>query len=96
MATKPMVGISRVGQRRQVVIPRGICEDLKLAVGDFVAIEGRAGMVVIRPQRITDRDDVLSRQEGVAVRRGMKDAKTGNIGDWQGYKRTRALGRKAR
>ena len=33
--TKERIG--RVGQRRQVVIPREILETLKLQVGDFVA-----------------------------------------------------------
>ena len=91
-----MSSIRRVGQRRQVVIPQGICEDLKLAVGDFVAIEAHAGMVVIRPQRLADRDDGLSPREATAVRRGIKDAAAGNTVDWQGYKRKHAVGRKAR
>jgi len=89
-----MNSISRVGQRRQVVIPQAICDDLKLAVGDFVAIEEHAGMVVIRPQKIADRDTVLSPREATVVRRAMKDAKAGNVVDWQGYKRKHAVGSK--
>jgi len=96
MAAKSMSSISRVGQRRQIVIPQGICEELKLAVGDFVAIEEHAGMVVIRPQRVADRDDALSAREAAAVRRGMKDVKSGNTVDWLGYKRKHAVGRNAR
>lgn len=42
MATKTATTqerIGRVGQRRQVVIPREICESLNMRGGDFVAVE---------------------------------------------------------
>ena len=32
------MAISKVGQRRQVVIPKEICEDLGLKEGDFVEV----------------------------------------------------------
>jgi AbrB family looped-hinge helix DNA binding protein len=88
--------ISRLGQRRQVVIPKGICDALRLGIGDFVAVERRDGVVVIRPQAFVDRDDVLTPAEGRAVKRGTKDIAAGEVVDWTQYKKARALDRKSR
>lgn len=96
MAGQPNPAIGRIGQRRQVVIPQAICDDLKLAVGDFVAIEEHAGLVVIRPQKVTDREAELTPREAASVRRGLRDAAAGRVTDWHSYARKRALGRKAR
>jgi len=88
--------ISRLGQRRQVVIPKGICDALRLDIGDFVAVERRDGVVVIRPQTFVDRDDVLTPVEARAVKRGTKDVTAGKVVGWSQYKKTRALDRKSR
>jgi AbrB family looped-hinge helix DNA binding protein len=88
--------ISRLGQRRQVVIPKGICDALRLGVGDFVAVERRDGAVVIRPQAFVDRDDVLTPAEARAVKRGTKDIAAGKVVGWSQYKNARALDRKSR
>ena len=41
--------IGRVGQRRQVVIPREIFDNLNMREGDFVAVEQQGRSVVIKP-----------------------------------------------
>ena len=46
--TKEPVG--RVGQRREVVIPREMIETLKLREGDFVAFKKQAKGVLIKAQ----------------------------------------------
>lgn len=38
-----ITAISKIGQRRQVVIPRGICEDLGIKEGDFVEVKESKG-----------------------------------------------------
>ena len=96
MANGNVDRVGRVGQRRQVVIPQGICEALDLAVGDFVAIEECAGMVVIRPQKVTDREEGVGPREAAAVRRGIKDARAGSVVAWRDYKRKHGVRRKAR
>jgi AbrB family looped-hinge helix DNA binding protein len=96
MASKNAAVISRLGQRRQVVIPKGICDELHLDVGDFVALERRAGAVVIRPQTLVDRDDVFTLAEARAVKRGAKDIAAGKVVGWSKYKNARALDRKSR
>ncbi len=52
--------IMRLGQRRQVVIPKEICEELNLQEGDFVEVTRVKGHVIIKPKRLVDADDVLT------------------------------------
>ena len=61
--------ISKLGQRRQVVIPKNICDALGLQVGDFVEVRQIKGTVVIKPKKLVDADDVLTPEEEVIVRR---------------------------
>ena len=96
MASKNTAVISRLGQRRQVVIPKGICDALSLDVGDFVAVERRDGTVVIRPENLADRDEVLTPSEGRAVARGTRDVTAGRTVDWNQYKKSRGVDRKPR
>lgn len=62
--------ISKLGQRRQVVIPKEICDELRLQEGDFVQVKSRNGAVIIKPKRLVDPDDILTPQEEKAVRKG--------------------------
>ncbi len=54
--------IGRVGQRRQVVIPREMLETLNIREGDFVAFREQSDGVLIKPKRVVDPDDVLTRR----------------------------------
>lgn len=54
------MSISKVGQRRQVVIPKEICEDLGLKEGDFVEVKESKGVVLIKPKKLVDFDDILT------------------------------------
>ena len=49
--------ISKLGQRRQVVIPKEICDELGLQEGDFVEVTQVKGHVIITPKQLVDRDD---------------------------------------
>ena len=69
--------LGRVGQRRQVVIPRRICEALQLKEGDFVAFAARAGGVLIKPKRVVDPDDVLSGEESALVKKAEREMRQG-------------------
>jgi hypothetical protein len=62
--TKERIG--RVGQRRQVVLPRELFEQLKMRDGDFVAFAQK---------QVVDRDDVLTPAEEKIVRRGIAQLK---------------------
>jgi AbrB family looped-hinge helix DNA binding protein len=61
---------SRVGKRRQVVIPKRVCEALGLMEGDFVEVQRARGAVLIKPKKLVDADDLLTPDEEALVRRG--------------------------
>jgi AbrB family looped-hinge helix DNA binding protein len=85
MATKTATikdRIGRVGQRRQVVIPRDMLETLQLQEGDSVAFSRHANGVLIKPKRLVDPDDVLTPAEAKKVRHGMKQIKEGRFKLW--------------
>ena len=74
-ATQERIG--RVGQRRQVVIPRDILETLKIQEGDFVAFSKQANGVLIKPKRVVDPDDVLTPAEAKKVRHALRQVRQG-------------------
>jgi AbrB family looped-hinge helix DNA binding protein len=43
--------ISKVGQRRQVVIPKGVFDELGLHEGDFVEVTRRKNAFLIKPKK---------------------------------------------
>ena len=78
--------IGRVGQRRQVVIPREMLKTLNLREGDFVAFTQSAKGVLIKAKRLVDDDTILTAAEAKAVRRGMKQIKEGRFKVWADVK----------
>ncbi len=79
--------VSRLGQRRQVVIPKEVCEELGLHEGDFVEVTSAQGSVVIRPKRLVDSDDVLTPEEEAIVRKGEAQLKRGRSVAWANLKK---------
>jgi AbrB family looped-hinge helix DNA binding protein len=73
------VRIGRVGQRRQVVIPREILDNLNMREGDFVAVAQRGDSVVIKRKTVVDPDDVLTPAEGAAVKKAEREMKHGKF-----------------
>jgi len=69
--------VSRLGQRRQVVIPKSLCEEMGIREGDFLEVTSRKGAVIIKPKKLVDADDVLTPQEEAMVRRGMEQIRKG-------------------
>jgi len=78
--------IGRVGQRRQVVIPREMLEALNLQEGDFVAFAERKNGVLIKAKRLVDSDDSLTPAEAKVVRRGEAQLKRGQSKPWRAVK----------
>jgi bifunctional DNA-binding transcriptional regulator/antitoxin component of YhaV-PrlF toxin-antitoxin module len=74
-ATEERIG--RVGQRRQVVIPREIFENLDMRVGDFVAVEQLGRSVIIKPKKLVDPDNALTPAEARKVRHALKQVRQG-------------------
>ena len=78
--------ISKLGQRRQIVIPKEICDELGLQVGDFVEVRQVKGTVVIKPKKLVDADDVLTPQEEAIVRKGERQLRQGKSKPWSQIK----------
>jgi antitoxin component of MazEF toxin-antitoxin module len=81
-ATTTRERIGRVGQRRQVVIPRDMLKTLKLQKGDFVAFSQHANGVLIKPRRAVDPDAVLTTAEAKKVRHAVKQIREGKTRPW--------------
>ena len=71
------MAVSKLGQRRQVVIPKGIWERLGLRVGGYVEVEAEQGRVVIKPKKLVDADLVLTLEEEILVRKGREELRRG-------------------
>ena len=71
------MAISRLGKRRQVVIPKAICEVTGLREGDFVEVTGRNGRIVIQARKLVDLEDTLTPEEEEMVRRGEEQLRRG-------------------
>ena len=80
--------VSKLGQRRQVVIPKDICEELGLQQGDFVEVtcDPENGTVVIKPKKLVDADDILTPREEAIVRKAEQEIKRGEVVDWEDVK----------
>jgi AbrB family looped-hinge helix DNA binding protein len=79
--------ISKLGQRRQVVIPKEICDALGLHEGDFVEVTSTKGQVIIKPKKLVDADDVLTPEEEKLVRKGEAQLKKGEHVAWDDVKK---------
>lgn len=79
--------VSRIGQRRQVVIPKRVFDALKLRTGDFVEVSAESGRLQMRPKRLVDvGDERLTVSEAVKVRRGEAEIKAGHSQSWRTVK----------
>jgi len=84
--TQTQERIGRVGQRRQVVIPREILETVNLRAGDLVAFSAHRNGVLLRPKRVVDPGDTLTPDEAKIVRRGLAQLKRGESKPWRAVK----------
>jgi AbrB family looped-hinge helix DNA binding protein len=75
--------VSRIGQRRQVVIPKRLFEALELQEGDFVEVTVERGRLAMRPKRLVDVSDILTKSEASKVRRGEAEIKAGRSKPWR-------------
>jgi len=75
--------ISKLGQRRQVVIPKDICDELGLQEGDFVEVTSAEGQVIITPKKVVDADEVLTPAQRAVIDTRLaaaeEDIKTGRV-----------------
>ena len=78
--------ISKIGQRRQVVIPKNVFDELGLQEGDFVEVTRAKDSVVIKLKKPVDPDDILTPEEEKIVRKGIQQLKEGRSKSWRQIK----------
>ena len=83
--------MSKIGNRRQVVIPKKIFEELGLKVGGFVEVERVQGTIVIKPKKLVDAEEVLTPQEEASIRKGERRLRQGKARAWSEIKHELAL-----
>ncbi len=72
------MAIGKVGQRRQVVIPKDIFEELNMHEGDFIEVQKQKNGVFIKPKKLIDADDtILTPEEAKRVRKGEAELRAG-------------------
>jgi len=69
--------VGRVGQRRQVVIPREMLETLNIREGDLVALQNQPNGVLIKPKKAVDPDDILTPEESALIGKARREMRTG-------------------
>lgn len=74
--------VSRIGQRRQVVIPKAVFEALELAEGDFMEVTVDNGRVAMKPKKPTDSGDTLTAADAKKVRHAIQQLKAGKTRPW--------------
>jgi len=79
--------IMKLGQCRQVVIPKEICEELHLQKGDFVEVTSHESVIVVKPKKLVDADDILTLEEEQLVRKGERELKKGASVAWEDVKK---------
>ena len=86
--TKERRVISRVGRRRQVVIPKNICDKLGLYEGDSVEVTKNKDRIVIKPiKRVRNpRLETLTPEEERVVAKGLKQLREGDSLTWDQLK----------
>jgi AbrB family looped-hinge helix DNA binding protein len=80
------IKLCRVGERRQMLIPRSVIEALRLKEGDFVELTADHGRVSVAPKKQTEPDDVLTQEESRQVRHAVKQAREGKTRPWSAIK----------
>ena len=71
--------VSKLGRRRQVVIPRAICEAFGLEAGDFIEVKKTRTGIVVKPKKPVDPDDTLTPAEEKIVLRGEEQLRCGEF-----------------
>jgi AbrB family looped-hinge helix DNA binding protein len=83
--------LSRIGQRRQVVIPKKVFDAMRLRAGDFMEVTVDSGRVSMKPKKLVDADELLSPAEAKKVRHGLDQVKQRKTRPWSQVKRDLGL-----
>ncbi|OGF54021.1 MAG: hypothetical protein A2Z21_01085 [Candidatus Fraserbacteria bacterium RBG_16_55_9] len=72
--------VVKVMERRQVVIPKEIFDQLKLEIGDYLEAKVESGKIVYIPKQLVDRDPWYWSEEGQRrIGEALKDIEEGRV-----------------
>jgi AbrB family looped-hinge helix DNA binding protein len=79
--------IVKIRMNRQVTIPKEVFDDLGLREGDFVEVLRSEDHILVKPKRLVDPDEVLTREEDALVEKGFRQLQRGEHVAWEDLKR---------
>jgi AbrB family looped-hinge helix DNA binding protein len=74
--------VSRIGQRRQVVIPKKVFDALALAEGDFMEVTAENGRVAMKPKKVVPAGLYVDGRDAKKVRHAIQQLKAGKTRPW--------------
>jgi AbrB family looped-hinge helix DNA binding protein len=74
--------MSRIGQRREVVIPKTIFDKLHLEEGDVMEVTAEHGRLAMKRKNPVDADEVLMSSEAQKLRHALKQVRAGKTRGW--------------
>lgn len=74
--------VSRIGHRRQVVIPKKVFDALSLAEGDFMEVTVENGRVAMKPRKSAHGGDTLTAADAKKLRHAIQQVKAGKTKPW--------------
>lgn len=80
------MGVTKLGQRGQVVIPKDIRDEIGLKAGDFLEVNYKEGNIIIKVKKLVDMEDTLTEQEEKLVAEGFEQLKNGDFTSWDQLK----------
>jgi len=80
------MGVTKLGQRGQVVIPKEIRDEIGLKAGDFLEVVRKEGSIIIKPKKLVDMEDTLTEEEEKLVAEGFEQLKNGDFTSWEKLK----------
>ena len=78
--------VNRIGQRRQVVLPKSLCDSVGVVEGDLVEVRVERGRITIVPKRLETDDGPATQTDAASVRRGLKESRAGTTRPWRAVK----------
>lgn len=80
------MGVTKLGERGQIVIPKDIRDEIGLKPGDFLEVNYKDGNIIIKVKKLVDMEDTLTEQEEKLVAEGFEQLKNGDFTSWDQLK----------
>ena len=80
------MGVTKLGQRGQLVIPKNIRDEIGLKAGDFLEVIRKEGDIIIKLKKLVDMEDTLTQEEEKLVAEGFEQLKNGDFISWEQLK----------